>query len=257
MLTALAACRIHFDALGDDAAAAGDDVAIDVDTVLGGHDEDGDGIPDSLDVCPHVADSPQTDGDGDRVGDACDPNPATPTEEIVVFDPFVTLSSEWNLLGPAPMTDGESLIADTRGSDLDLRRPYTLGTDVFELAGELGAPGGGSEQIFITMLEPGQRWYYCELFDGGTPKLALSYTLDMASFLQIDETPLQGPLANGAFVLRMTHTPPTTSCTTSWPATGSEVGGTLPGGITPTELQLFTKEVEVRWHYFIHIRTSS
>ncbi len=35
-------------------------------------DGDGDGIPDSLDLCPEVHDLAQTDTDGDGVGDACD-----------------------------------------------------------------------------------------------------------------------------------------------------------------------------------------
>lgn len=49
-----------------------------------GHDEDGDGIPDTTDVCPYVADS-QVDTDGDRVGDACDPNPTMPRDTIALF----------------------------------------------------------------------------------------------------------------------------------------------------------------------------
>lgn len=49
-----------------------------------GHDEDGDGIPDTIDPCPHVA-GDLTDSDGDGVGDACDPNPTTPSEHYVLF----------------------------------------------------------------------------------------------------------------------------------------------------------------------------
>jgi hypothetical protein len=40
-------------------------------------DEDGDGIPDGLDVCPTVPDPTQADGDLDGVGDACDGCPTT------------------------------------------------------------------------------------------------------------------------------------------------------------------------------------
>lgn len=36
------------------------------------HDEDGDGIADRGDLCPHLP-SPQQDTDGDNVGDDCDP----------------------------------------------------------------------------------------------------------------------------------------------------------------------------------------
>ncbi|HEY5922118.1 MAG TPA: hypothetical protein VIV11_10630 [Kofleriaceae bacterium] len=49
-----------------------------------GHDEDEDGIADTDDVCPHVPDA-QADGDGDRVGDACDPNATEPRDRISLF----------------------------------------------------------------------------------------------------------------------------------------------------------------------------
>ncbi|MBF0491776.1 MAG: thrombospondin type 3 repeat-containing protein [Deltaproteobacteria bacterium] len=41
-------------------------------------DRDGDGIPDSIDNCPMVANPAQTDSDGDGVGDACDNCPTVP-----------------------------------------------------------------------------------------------------------------------------------------------------------------------------------
>ena len=44
------------------------------------HDEDGDGVPDAFDVCPHIA-GPQTDFDGDGIGDDCDPHKLDPIDE--------------------------------------------------------------------------------------------------------------------------------------------------------------------------------
>jgi hypothetical protein len=46
-------------------------------------DSDGDGVPDSIDNCPHVANADQTDTDHDGVGDACDncPKVANPTQD--------------------------------------------------------------------------------------------------------------------------------------------------------------------------------
>jgi hypothetical protein len=77
VLLALAACgRVDFAERTLDAAADG--------VVATGHDEDGDGIPDSQDPCPHVAGT-TLDSDNDGVGDDCDPNPTTPTEHWVKF----------------------------------------------------------------------------------------------------------------------------------------------------------------------------
>ena len=102
ILLACTACgRIGFDALAPDDSP-----------VTGGTDVDGDGIPDSADNCPHVANpaqddedgdglgdvcdpcppfadtSPPTDFDGDGVSDNCDPHPMTPGDVIAVFDGF-------------------------------------------------------------------------------------------------------------------------------------------------------------------------
>jgi hypothetical protein len=61
-----------------------------------GNDEDGDGVSDGSDTCPHLIGA-QTDGDGDGVGDLCDPNPTTPGDAIALFatmgpgdQPFIT-----------------------------------------------------------------------------------------------------------------------------------------------------------------------
>lgn len=57
-------------------------------------DEDRDRILDMVDSCPGVANARvegvQPDGDGDGVGDACDPNPTTPGDEIAVVELFGT-----------------------------------------------------------------------------------------------------------------------------------------------------------------------
>src|SRR5262245_15534882 len=63
------------------------------------HDEDGDGIADARDDCPHRPDPLQTDSDGDGVGDACDPDPTT-RESIAFFDPFTAPRSEWTYDAP-------------------------------------------------------------------------------------------------------------------------------------------------------------
>ncbi len=46
-----------------------------VDGMITPTDRDGDGIPDTSDNCPDVANPDQGDEDGDKIGDACDPCP--------------------------------------------------------------------------------------------------------------------------------------------------------------------------------------
>ena len=68
-LVSLAGCDI---VLGLEENPRGPDNALESAT----HDEDGDDTPDRFDLCPHVP-VPQTDVDGDGIGDDCDPRPTT------------------------------------------------------------------------------------------------------------------------------------------------------------------------------------
>jgi len=51
-------------------------------------DHDADGVGDLCDGCPHIADPTQPDGDGDGVDDACDPRPTQGGDRIALFDGF-------------------------------------------------------------------------------------------------------------------------------------------------------------------------
>lgn len=63
---------------------------------LSSPDSDGDGIPDSLDNCPGLANADQSNGDGDVFGDACDPCPWDPTNTEVNGE-CIPAVSEWGL----------------------------------------------------------------------------------------------------------------------------------------------------------------
>jgi hypothetical protein len=88
----------HLPARPIDGAPPSDAVdAVSIDAPLG-HDEDGDGVPDTADVCPNIFDPSQTDTDGDGVGDACDPHMNLPIDQIVYFEPFANID-RWMTVG--------------------------------------------------------------------------------------------------------------------------------------------------------------
>jgi hypothetical protein len=71
-----------------------------------GHDEDGDGLIDTLDPCPYTA-GDAADADGDGVGDACDPHPLEPIDHWTLFSPCTPDS-------PPPMTfDASTQLLDS------------------------------------------------------------------------------------------------------------------------------------------------
>jgi hypothetical protein len=59
-------------------------------------DEDGDNRADSCDLCPDDYDPTPVDSDLDGLPDACDPDPARPSNTLLYFDPFNANSGNWS-----------------------------------------------------------------------------------------------------------------------------------------------------------------
>jgi hypothetical protein len=245
-LVVTCSCRIGFEQVATDS------------TALAGHDEDGDGIADALDNCPHVSNATQLDSDGDNVGEACDPRPSIATESIVYFDPFTESRPEWRSAGAGATVafDGESLFADTRTGLFTLHMDLSPQVDVLEIGGMIGQRGSTIEQLTLSVRQVDDPRAYCELYDGGSPILSAVYTLDSVVYNPIESSNLVAPLENGPFVLRLTHAAQQVTCTTTWPTATPVVGGAFPQQITPVRVATHAQGIEVSWSYFIQIRTN-
>ena len=81
-------------------------------TVGGMHDEDCDGVPDSTDNCPGIANADQANADTDTVGDACDPAPASGGESRLAFYPFDATDSSWRAFGGHWFFATDALVSD-------------------------------------------------------------------------------------------------------------------------------------------------
>jgi hypothetical protein len=110
---------------------------------LAGHDEDGDGVPDSIDVCPHIPDPAQLDSDGDGIGDACDPEPDNPRQHLVLFATMQPTDQPIALSGGGTWTQAADSVHFDGNADGDLIYMFTatnariaIGFDVEQVVGD-------------------------------------------------------------------------------------------------------------------------
>ena len=217
-----------------------------------GHDEDGDGIDDACDVCPHRADPDQRDTDRDGVGDACDPNPLTPGDSIAFFDAFVSQHAEW--MDPASMViSNDQLIA---GADIKFALVAPPGHDLYQYKAHLEGPTAIAHQVVLGIDASSGGEYFCELFDGVTPNFSWTYTFDQSSYSDLGQVSVTGPMTNGDVTMTLAHAPPEMTCQSVWPG-ATPINASIPSGLGPARLAVMQfNGVSARVDYFVQIHTA-
>jgi hypothetical protein len=181
------------DAPGTNRADAGPDGA------AGLHDEDGDGVADADDGCPHLAESAQVDGDNDGVNDGCDPRPMLPGERIAFFDPFTVQRAEWMFTTGTWQYPGETL----EGSgDAVAFLATALGESTVEYSGRIVSLDGFPRQLTMVLsLDAMAGMHYCEVWDDEpmmpTPNFQIIHFVNSVYMLQ--DSVLLPQLAPGGF----------------------------------------------------------
>ncbi len=219
-----------------------------------GHDEDGDGLDDACDLCPHVADGAQQDRDGDRVGDVCDPNPDAIGDRIAYFNSMQALRPEWSFAGPTPTFDGEAMTIDARLDNAFMFFTQLPGRGITQYGGRVLATSMGFRQLALVAFE-GPALYYCEIAgDDTSARLSMTYSYDAVDFTVATSTPLQPDVANVDFVLVLDHGLSQLGCATTWPAVTPRNDTAIPAGITPTQMALSFQRYEIRIDYVVQVR---
>lgn len=167
------------------------------------NDDDGDGVVDDCDVCPHVIDPTQLDGDGDGVGDACDRSPRA--QRITIFDAFTgtALAARWQLFGAGSVANSRFVGAGITGSTAIGYPGTTIGTEL-SVRGRITGVGTGPKQLSlqygtVSNTDDGE---YCEVYGDGSLNFKITRATG-ATFTTLSGAPITtSALATGPFVMR-------------------------------------------------------
>jgi hypothetical protein len=237
--------RLGFDATAD--AFVGFDAPA-------GHDEDGDGVPDTLDDCPHLPDPGQADLDGDGVGDPCDPEPDLARQRIAVFQPFVggghpglTLLGTWT-------AEADSIHSATDGGGIQLDLAAPAASVSFGLT--VVSRGTGPWQILVRPYATVPNTY-AELYDDGTGRAKITH-YDGTNYTAEGQIDLAGSLHTGDLTWDslfdgLAHTE---TLTAGWPGEPYTVSGPAPELTSTSQILAGFGSLEIDLRYVAVIVTT-
>lgn len=172
-----------------------------------GHDEDGDGVGDADDVCPHLAGS-QDDADGDGVGDDCDFAPMSPTERIALFVTFEGGAHPFTTSGAGTLIPQSDAL---RFTGVDNQLAVTLpafasarvagGADILAIT----APANEQIQLYLSVGSDMQPHDYVELNQvGGAFQRASITRYDGSTYVPLQTQPLAQGIHPGSVLVQGT-----------------------------------------------------
>lgn len=217
------------------------------------HDEDADGVDDGCDVCPQVADD-QLDGDGDRVGDACDLD--TTTQTRMFFDPGIAKRAGWRY-DPDQTLNGDSItLPGTTGASVVVYAG-TPGRTVVEAGGRVTVAGAGSHQLAIHIGREGSTNYYCELYESGGSMNAKLTLNNAGTYSNINATPVPGGMTAGSTIrIVFEHAPPNLRCVVWWNGVRYQAQtAAAPTGIPLEQIYLAANGIDAEIQYFVQLAT--
>jgi hypothetical protein len=178
-----------------------------MDSVDGGHDEDGDGVADVLDDCPHIANRDQANSDTDLVGDACDSEPTIGRQRLLVFEPCVALSSDWL---PQKLAEPISNISDDcvfgTAATFLARNVNYADADITVIGKIVSVSGSDRHQFVIaTDFSDGTRHWLNEIFHDSAmsdgPRITFQYVVEQTgNYTKIASKAIADPFVPGEFV---------------------------------------------------------